>query len=154
MKKLGVILICAVLAGSNLLFNFIGGWAVWELFGMTVNNIAAEIQTGDMESVLLSNSSDIEILDICTFVENHSGTGNHCDLVSAALVKYEGKYEVDFYYYVDKTADIIKQISELNKDEYFYQEWSSRLDFPDDETNCYLLIEINDAPFKDNIMGH
>jgi len=153
MKKLGVILICAVLAVSNLIFMLIGGWAVWELYGIAVNNIAAAIQTGDMENSL-SNSSDTEILDTCTFVENHSGTGNHCDLVSAAVVRYDGENEVNFYYYADKAADIIKQISELNKDEYFYQEWSSRLDFPDDETNCYLLIEINGAPFKDNIMGH
>ena len=153
MKKFGVILICTVLAGSNLLFSFIGGWAVWELYGIVVNNIAAAIQTGDMENAL-SNSSDIEILDTCTFVENYSGTGNHCNLVSAAVVKYIGKYEVDFYYYADKAADTIKQISELDKEEHFYQEWNSRLDFPEDETGCYILVKIDKAPFYDNIMGH
>lgn len=143
LKKIGIVLICIP---AVLLFLFIG----YELFGIVINNIYGQIHTGDMLMVL-SNNSDVVVLDTYTFVGNSSGTGNHCDLLTAAVVRNDTGDIYSFYYATDKCADYIFSLSELGES---YQEWSEKLDFPEDETNCYLLVKIDIAPFKDNIQGH
>ncbi len=144
LKKIGIVLICIP---AVLLFLFIG----YELFGIVINNIYGQIHTDDM-LMALSNNSDIVVLDTYTFVGNSSGTGNHCDLLTAAVVRNDIGDIYSFYYATDKCADHIFSLSELQ--EYDYEKWSSLLDFPEDETDCYLLIKIDSAPFKDNIQGH
>ncbi len=144
LKKIGTALICIP---GVLLFLFIG----WELFGMAVNNIEANWQTEQLISEISNvGEDDVEILDTYTFVGNHSGTGNHCDIVSAAIVRTE-RY-ADLSYHAGQWCEIFRRLSDLNK--YDYENWSRQLDFPEDETNCYLLIKIESALFKDNIQGH
>lgn len=143
LKKIGTVLICIP---AVLLFLVI----LWELFGIVINNISSEIHKEDM-LMALSNNSDVVVLDTYTFVGNSSGTGNHCDLLTAAVVRNDIGDINSFYYTTDKCADYIFSLSELGES---YQEWSEKLDFPDDETDCFLLIKIDSAPFKDNILGH
>ena len=86
LKKIGIVLICIP---GVLLFLFIG----WELFGMAVNNVEGSFKTDSLVNDISNMGDDAEILDTYTFVGNSSGTGNHCDLVSAAAVRYDGENE-------------------------------------------------------------
>lgn len=152
LKKIGIIAVCAVVAVASNVQAVFGAWASWELFGMAVNNIEGYFHTQQLISEISNVGDEAEILDTYTFVGNYSGTGNHCDLVSAALVRTERF--ADLSYHAGQWCEVCTTLSELHEYEYDYEEWSRQLDFPEDETNCYLLIKIDSAPFKDNIMGH
>lgn len=141
LKKTGTILICIP---GVLLFLFI----IWELFGMAVNNVEASFKTDSLVNSISNMGDDAEILDTYTFVGNSSGTGNHCDLVSAVLVRTEQYADLNYYVKFGR----IYPLSEMT--EHFYAGWSKKLNFPEENANCYLVIEINSAPFADNIMGH
>lgn len=132
-------------------FNLYSRGTPFSLYPMgAINNISGEIHTEDM-LMALSNHSDVVVLDTYTFVGNSGGTGNHCDLLTAAVVRNDTGNINSFNYATDKCADYILSLSELGES---YQEWSEKLDFPHDETDCYLLIKIDSASFKDNILGH
>lgn len=141
LKKIGIVLICVP---GILLFLIIG----WELFGMAVNNVEGHWQTEQLINEISNVGNEAEILDTYTFVGNSSGTGNHCDLVSAVLVRTEQYADLNYYVKFGR----IYPLSEMP--EHFYARWSKKLDFPEENANCYLVIEINSAPFADNIMGH
>ncbi len=144
-KKIGIVLICIP---GVFLFLIIG----WELFGMAVNNVEGHWQMEELINEISNVGEQVEILDTYSFVGNYSGTGNHCDLVSAALVRTE-RFP-DLSYHAGQWCETFSTLTELRKYEYDYNKWSSLLDFPEDETNCYLLVKIESAPFKDNIQGH
>lgn len=141
LKKIGIVLICIP---GVLLFLFIS----YEIFGMAVNNVEGSFKTDSLVNAISNMGDDAEILDTYTFVGNSSGTGNHCDLVSAVLVRTEQYADLNYYVKFGR----IYPLSEMS--EHFYVGWSKKLDFPEENANCYLVLEINSAPFADNIMGH
>ena len=141
LKKIGTVLICIP---GVILFLIIS----CELCGMAANNIQGLWYTESLINELSNIGDDIETLDTYTFVGNSGGTGNHCELLSAVLVRT--KYFADLNYYVKRGR--IYPLSEMSED--FYKEWSKKLDFPEDEADCYLVIEINSAPFSEDIRGH
>ncbi len=146
MKKFKKISLVSICIPRVFLFLIIS----WEIFTIAVNNFYNIAVQKDELICAIRNAGDIEIIDTYSFVGNTGGTGNHCELLSAAVVRNKIGNTPSFYYAVDKTADYIWSLSEMQ--EFSYDEWSRRLDFPEDETNCYLLIKIDSAPF-DNIQG-
>lgn len=141
LKKIGLVLICIP---GVLLFLIIG----WFLLEAAVNNIEGFLHTERLVNDISTMGDDAEILDTYTYIGNSGGTGNHCDLLSAVLVR-TGYYDLLNYYV---KFGRIYPLSEMS--EYFYEEWSQKLDFPEEKENCYLVIEVNSATFKDNIQGH
>lgn len=89
-KKIGIVLICIP---GVFLFLIIG----WELFGMAVNNVEGSFKTDSLVNDISNMGDDAKILDTYTFVGNSSGTGNHCDLVSAVLVRTEQYADLNYY---------------------------------------------------------
>ncbi len=129
-KRLGI----AILALPFILLII---WGLYEIFGMCVNRLAAEKQTGTLQTNLKNEISDIEIISVYSETGNTSGTGNHVDCLSS--VTFSTKMQ---------KSEIEDRLSEY----YVFNNWGCSLDQTDDG---YYVIELNtSAPFSDNIEGH
>ena len=109
----------------------------FEWFGMRMNHKATDRQTKNMQTNLVNEISDIEILHVYSETGNISGTGNHVECLSAITFSTE----------LTKS-----EIENLLSKYYTFDGWDCFVEMQ--ENGSYIFHLVRSAPFPDNIEGH
>ncbi len=116
-----------------------------------INEIDGQLHTDQLLNSLSNGFSKEEIVDTYTFVGNTSGTGNHCEALSAVLVRTCNDVDV---YYRGNGCDTIRKVDEISEYDSLYSIVYDDMKLPEDTSNLYLLVDYNSVPFSDHIKGH
>ena len=109
----------------------------FEWFGMCMNHKATDRQTKNMQTNLVNEISDIEILHVYSETGNISGTGNHVECLSVITFATEMT-----------ETEIRDRMSEY----YTLDGWECYINKIDDHS--FSFYQSTSAPFPNNLEGH
>ncbi len=116
-----------------------------------INEIDGQLHTDQLLNSLSNGFSKEEIVDTYTFVGNTGPAGNHCEALSAVLVRTDNDLDV---YYWGNGCNTICKVDGIGEYDSLYSLVHDDMELPEDTSNLYLLVDYNSVPFPDHIKGH
>lgn len=116
-----------------------------------INEIDGQLHTEQLLNSLSNGFDEEEIVDTYTFVGNTGPAGNHCEALSAVLVRANNDLDV---YYWGNGCNTICKVDVISEYDSLYSFVYDDMKLPEDTGNLYLLVDYNSVPFPDRIKGH